>query len=183
MFLAAFPSELAIARRCWSDAVVDSWGRDVVLHARDLEREETLALHRASRRGQCRHTSERNDGPALRVLFGGVPVGGLEPRPVAARCYSWPAPFWVASPRRPYSPITTGSPIIAIQIMANQARQNALNEYALEYASGPAHLLWLALARMSPLTTVLATFGLLAGSYRPRCRRSGDSARTSCSRG
>ena len=46
--------------------------------------------------------------------------------------------------------------------MTNQARHNAVNEYALEYASGPGYLLWLSLERMTPLIAVLATLGLLA---------------------
>jgi hypothetical protein len=167
MFLAAFPSELAIARRCWSDAVVgltgvamlyctlEIWnGRKrwpcivlpVVGSAAILVKETTALLYASCLVASLWAAWSRDRRSAM-LLLACTFLGGVAATALLA--------------------ITTGSPIIAIQIMANQARQNALNEYALEYASGPAHLLWLALARMSPLTTVRATFGLLAGVLSP----------------
>jgi hypothetical protein len=159
LFLAVFPPELVIARRCWSDAPVELAGLammycacviwsgtrrsypyvllPLVGSAAVLVKETTVLLYAACL-GVALWRAANN---RMALLLTGVALAG-------------------AALTTALLDLATGSAAGAVRIIIGQAQNNATNAYALQYASGPGYLLLLAFIRLSPLTTVLAIWGL-----------------------
>ncbi len=159
LFLAVFPPELVIARRCWGDAPVElaalammylaceiwsgtkRWYPYVLLpivgSAAVLLKETTVLIYAACLGAALWRAANRR----MAAVLAGAAVAGAA---ITAALLG----------------VATGSVGGAVRIVLDQARHNATNAYALEYASGPGYLLMLAFGRLSPLTTVLAIWGL-----------------------
>lgn len=164
LFLAVFPPDLVVARRCWTDAPVGlaavvmlyltleiwagtkGWWAAALLpvagSAAVLIKETTVliyapcllaALWAATRRARnFRHAA---------ILAAGAVLGAAGAIALLA--------------------VSTGGVGVPFQMMLDQARHNAANDYALNYATGPGYLLLWAFGRLSPLTSMLAVQGLV----------------------
>ncbi len=160
LFLAVFPPELVIARRCWSDSLVELAALAMMYLACEiwaqsqrlfpyillplagsiavLIKETTVFVYAG-----CLLTAlwaARRERRRMTVLLGVALAGAAGASALLA--------------------LATGSLSGAVQLVLDQARHNTTNSYALEYASGPGYLLLFAFWKMSPLTIVLAIWGL-----------------------
>jgi hypothetical protein len=165
LFLAVFPPELAIARRCWSDALVGLaclsmlyltlavWAGSksrwvyallpLIGSAAVLMKETSVLLYAPCLGAAVWAVARRaREVKRLALLLGGAAAGAA----LAAGLLAWLSDGLGAT----------------LQILANQARSNAANQYILEFGSGPPHRLLLALASLTPATTVLGIGGLAA---------------------
>jgi 4-amino-4-deoxy-L-arabinose transferase-like glycosyltransferase len=173
LFLAVFPPELVIARRCWTDAPVELAGLVMLIMACEiwsgtkgpraavwlplvgsaafLIKETTVLVYAACLVAALWATLRRRDLRAGTVLVGVAALGALGAAGLLALC--------------------TGDIRTAVQLITDQARHNAANPYALGSCSGPGYLLLLAFWKLSPLTLVLALASLVATLGRSRIAR------------
>ncbi len=162
LFLAVFPPELVIARRCWGDAPVElaavsmmylaceiwagakRWYPYVLLpvvgSAAVLIKETTVLVYAACLLAALWATFRRTRDLRLAGLLAGAALAGAA---LASALFAF----------------ATGSLSLTVGLILDQARHNSTNAYALEYASGPGYLLLVAFAKLSPLTTALALWG------------------------
>jgi 4-amino-4-deoxy-L-arabinose transferase-like glycosyltransferase len=164
LFYTVFPAELAIARRTWTDALVEFAGLLLIFCALEISR-----------------------GPVSRIfyplfaLIGSLGILVKESMPVQyGLCALWI--LWILARRREWA--NTGILILAtvaglavslwwlahqvgsladyIGIVTGIPKENAANEYALEYASGPPYLLLYAFWIAAPMTSIFSLAGLAA---------------------
>jgi hypothetical protein len=170
LFYAVLPADLAIARRTWTDALVELAGLLLVWFACEVTRH-----------------------PERRIwLLSGAVVGALsltvkESMPVPwGFCGLWI--LWILARRRRWmeAVIFLAANALALSLslwwLAGQAgglheyvsivsgipAANATNDYALEYASGPPWLLLYAYWILAPMTSALAVAGVAAVALRKR---------------
>jgi hypothetical protein len=162
LFYAVLPAELVIARRTWTDALVELFGLLLIWCACEITRGSKNGLW-------C----------WLFALTGSVGLLFKESMPVPfGLCAIWI--LWDLVRRRDWKNtgiliaagvagmgasllwlgVQVGSLSDYIQIVLAIPKVNAANPYAIEYASGPRYLLVLAFWIVAPLTTVCAIAGL-----------------------
>lgn len=170
LLYAVLPADLAIARRTWTDALVELAGLLLVWFACELTRRP-----------------ERRIWLFLTALTGGLSLTVKESMPVAwGFCGIWI--LWILARKRAWINVAiflalnaaalgislwwlaaqVGSLHDYISIVAGIPAANAANEYALEYASGPPYLLLYAYWIVAPLTSLLALAGGVAVFLRKR---------------
>jgi 4-amino-4-deoxy-L-arabinose transferase-like glycosyltransferase len=163
LFYAVFPPDIAIARRTWTDALVEPLGLLLIWFVCEITR-----------------GSKRREWYPLFALVGGVGLLFKESMPVPyTLCGLWI--LWVLARRRDLAnaSIFLGATALAmgaalwwlsdqvgsladyVGIVMGIPKANAANPYALEYASGPAHLLLTAFWIVAPLTSLLGLAGLV----------------------
>jgi hypothetical protein len=163
-FLAAFPAELVIARRCWQDSVLGlaaillfyltmqisagpcDWPRVVSVAAIGsaslLIKETSVLVY-----GPCLICATWNLAINQRefaragVLLGAAVVGALAVIALLANC--------------------TGGVTVPLTILNGAAHGNATLPYPLKYMTGPGYLLLLGFEALSPVTINLALLGLV----------------------
>jgi len=164
LFYAVLPAEQAIARRTWSDALVELAGLLLIYFVCEITR-----------------GPERRVWYFLFALVGSASVLVKESMPVPyGLCALWI--LWVLVKRREWTGvmILVGATAVgmgttlwwlSIQVgsLANYSgivmgipKVNAANPYALEYASGPPYLLLLAFWIIAPVTSLLSLAGMAA---------------------
>jgi 4-amino-4-deoxy-L-arabinose transferase-like glycosyltransferase len=164
LFYAVLPADLAIARRAWTDALVELAGLLLVWFACEVARKP-----------------EQRDWLVLAAVVGGLSLTVKESMPLPwGLCGLWI--LWVLARRRLWTNVTiflaanalalglslwwlagqAGSLHDFISIVAGIPAANAANEYALVYASGPPYLLLYAYWIIAPLTSLLAVAGAVA---------------------
>jgi len=174
LFLAVFPPELVMARRCWSDALTGLTGIlmlyltmeifsgrrkwffyvPLVLIGSEamLVKETSILLY-----GPCLIIAlwaflKERDFAGAGLIVGAAAAGAI--MVVGLLAYS------------------TGGVDIPLRIFLEDARANATNTYSLSTQSGPAYLLLWAFEVLSPITFILAALGLAIAIFRNRRRRS-----------
>jgi hypothetical protein len=173
-FLAAFPPELAIARRCWQDAIVGLAGilllgwTAAILRARSrivlligfalcgsaclLVKETLLFLYVPCFAVVLWNLARRGDNRREAGIL--VAAGGLG----AAICYALLA-------------LCTGGwnmPVALVRVASSAAGSSS---YALATSTGPGYLLLVAMHRIAPMTVNLAAFGFAMAVAGPAARR------------
>ncbi len=164
MFYAVLPAELAIARRTWTDALVELAGLLLIWMACEITRGSKSWIWFA-----------------LFALTGSVGLLFKESMPVPyGLCAVWI--LWELARRREWSSaaILIGSTAVGmgmsllwlgvqvgslgdyVSIVLAIPKVNAANPYALEYASGPRYLMLLAFWIIAPVTSLSAVAGLLS---------------------
>jgi 4-amino-4-deoxy-L-arabinose transferase-like glycosyltransferase len=164
LFYAVFPPDLAIARRTWTDAIVEPIGLLLVWFVCEIERD-----------------SERRVLYPLFALVGSAGLLFKESMPVPyTLCGLWI--LWVLTKRREWANAwiflgatavgmgaamwwlsdQVGSLADYVGIVLGIPKANAANAYALEYASGPAYLMLTAFWIVSPVTSLLSLAGMVA---------------------
>jgi len=170
LFLAVFPPELAIARRCWSDALVGLGGVAMLYFALEIWAGAkkwppyVLLPLAGSIAVLIKETSVLIYGSCLLAAFWAVAVRNRNFKHAAMLAG---AAAGGALAGTALLALTTGGVDVPFEIIMNQVRSNAANTYALEYASGPGYLLLLALERLSPVTLVLALLAMIATTAAP----------------
>jgi hypothetical protein len=170
LLYAVLPADLAIARRTWTDALVELAGILLVWFACELTRRP-----------------ERRIWLFLTAITGGLSLTVKESMPVAwGFCGIWI--LWILARKRAWIDAAiflavnaaalgislwwlaaqVGSLHDYVSIVAGIPAANAANEYALEYASGPPYLLLYAYWIIAPLTSLLAVAGVAAVFLRKR---------------
>jgi 4-amino-4-deoxy-L-arabinose transferase-like glycosyltransferase len=168
LFYAVLPADLAIARRTWTDALVELAGLLLIWCVCEIAREP-----------------ERRVWYVFFAIVGSLGILVKESMPVPyALCSLWI--LWVLMRRRDWTNvlILTGATAagmgFSIWWLANQVGSladftgivtgipaaNATNPYALEYASGPPWLLLLAFWIVAPMTSLLSLAGIFAALRR-----------------
>lgn len=164
LFYAVFPGELAIARRTWTDALVELAGLLLIWFSCEITR-----------------NSKRVFWYPLFALVGSAGLLVKESMPVPyGLCALWI--LWVLVRRREWgnAGILLGATALGMGLsvwwLADQVgsladyigivwripAENAANPYALEYASGPAYDLLLAFWIVAPVASLLSLAGLFA---------------------
>ncbi len=172
LFLAVFPPELVVARRCWTDAssglaatamlylTLEIWS--------DTKRWPLALLPVAGTAAVLiKETAVLVYAPCLLAALWSVLRRGRDARRASILLAG--AVLWAAGAMTLLA-LSTGGPRVPFQIIVEQARLNATNPYALEYCTGPGYLLLLAFARLSPVTFVLALLGMAQAWARPGTR-------------
>ena len=173
LFYSVFPAELAIARRTWTDALVEFAGLLLIWCACEISRRPVRMI--------CY---------LLFALVGSLGILVKESMPVQyGLCALWI--LWILARRREWAnagilvlataaslaislwwlSYQVGSLADYIGIVSGIPRENAANPYALEYASGPPYLLLYAFWIAAPMTSLLSLGGL-AALWRPQRDRS-----------
>ena len=158
------PADLAIARRTWTDALVELAGLLLIWIVCEIARGSTRLFWYP-----------------LFALIGSASLTVKESMPVPyALCAVWI--LWVLAKRRAWLHIgillatTAGGMSFSLWWLAQQLgslsdyvgivtgipKANAANPYALEYASGPRYLMLFAFWIIAPVTSLLSLAGLLA---------------------
>jgi 4-amino-4-deoxy-L-arabinose transferase-like glycosyltransferase len=164
LFYSVFPAELAIARRTWTDALVEFAGLLLIWCACEVSR------------GRVRRVWY-----SIFALVGSLGILVKESMPVQyGLCALWI--LWILVRRREWTnaailiSATIAGMAISLWWLAHQVgsladyvgivmgipRENAANAYALEYASGPAYLLLYAFWIATPMTSLFSLAGLVA---------------------
>jgi 4-amino-4-deoxy-L-arabinose transferase-like glycosyltransferase len=170
LLYAALPAELAIARRAWPDALLELAALLLVYFMCEIVRD-----------------SQRRIWYVLFALVGALGILVKESMPLPQfLCGSWI--FWMLVKRREWPNalflISTsvaatalslwwlahyvGSLSEYVEIVAWISRSNAVNPYALEYASGPGYLLLQAFWIVAPVTSLLSLAGLWSLFRKPK---------------
>jgi 4-amino-4-deoxy-L-arabinose transferase-like glycosyltransferase len=165
LFYAVSPPELVIARRAWTDAVVELMGLGMVYAACEITRD-----------------SRRWSAYAGFAVAGALGVAVKEATAVPlGLCGIWL--LWVLAVRRELrnAAVLVGGSVVAVaasvawlgwsvggvgevvKIIAGIPGVNATNAYALEYASGPPWLLLQAFWIISPVSALFGAAGVYAG--------------------
>ncbi len=161
LFYAVLPADLAIARRTWTDALVELAGLLLIWFACETTR-----------------SPERRIWLVLLAIIGGLSLTVKESMPVPwGFCGLWM--FWILARRRLWmnAAILLAANVAAaglslwwlagqvgslhdyVAIVSGIPAANAANDYALEYASGPVYLLLYAYWIIAPMTSLLAVAG------------------------
>ncbi|HVW10287.1 MAG TPA: glycosyltransferase family 39 protein [Bryobacteraceae bacterium] len=161
LLYAVLPADLAIARRTWTDGLVELAGLLMIWFACEVTRRP-----------------QRRLWLVLLAIAGGLSLTVKESMPVPwAFCGLWM--LWILARKqlRANVAILLASSAVAagfslwwlagqvgslhdyIAIVSGIPAANAANEYALEYASGPAYLLLKAFWIIAPMTSLLAVVG------------------------
>ena len=164
LFYAVLPADLAIARRTWTDALVEFFGLLLIWIVCEITR-----------------NSKSRIWFLLFAVVAGVGLLFKESMPVpVALCGLWI--LFVLARRREWTNalILIGATAIAmslslwwlsgqlgsladyVSIVIGIPRVNAANPYAIEYASGPAWLMLRAFWIIAPVTSLLSLAGLIA---------------------
>jgi 4-amino-4-deoxy-L-arabinose transferase-like glycosyltransferase len=164
LFYAVLPAELAIARRTWTDALVEFAGLLLIWFVCEITR-----------------GSKNRVWYPLFALVGSASILVKESMPVPyGLCALWI--LWILARRRDWTNAAIligataagmgasvwwlshqlGSLADYVGIVTGIPRENAANEYALEYASGPPYLMLLAFWIVAPVTSLLSLAGLFA---------------------
>jgi 4-amino-4-deoxy-L-arabinose transferase-like glycosyltransferase len=164
LFYAVFPPELAIARRTWTDALVELAGLLLIWFTCEITRD-----------------SRRIVWYPLFAAVGSLGVLVKESMPVPyGLCALWI--LWLLVRRREWSraailigatavgmgaslwwlSVQVGSLADYVGIVMGIPKANAANPYAIEYASGSPLLMLLAFWIVAPVTSLLSVAGLLA---------------------
>jgi 4-amino-4-deoxy-L-arabinose transferase-like glycosyltransferase len=164
LFYAVLPAELAIARRTWTDALVELAGLLLIWIVCEIARGSTRLI--------------------WYPLFAAIASASVlvkESMPVpAGLCALWI--LWLLAKRRAWPHIMAlivtmalgmalslwwlshqvGSLSDYIGIVTGIPKANAANPYALEYASGPRYLMLLAFWIVAPVTSLFSVAGLIS---------------------
>jgi 4-amino-4-deoxy-L-arabinose transferase-like glycosyltransferase len=164
LFYAVFPAELAIARRTWTDALVELAGLLLIWFTCEITR-----------------NSKRIIWYPLFAVVGSLGVLVKESMPVPyGLCALWI--LWLLMRRRDWTGVTilvgatavgmgaslwwlsdqVGSLADYVGIVMGIPKANAANPYALEYASGSPFLMLLAFWIVAPVASLLSLAGLVA---------------------
>jgi hypothetical protein len=170
LFYAVLPADLAIARRTWTDALVELAGLVLIWFACETTR-----------------NPERRIWLVLLAVVGGLSLTVKESMPAPwGFCGLWL--LWILARRRLWSNalillVTSfaaaglslwwlagqvGSLHDYVAIVRAIPAANAANEYALEYASGPPYLLLYAYWIIAPMTSLFALAGAAVAFLRRR---------------
>jgi len=164
LFYAVFPAELAIARRTWTDALVELAGLLLIWFTCEIT-----------------HDSKRIIWYPLFALVGSLGLLVKESMPVPyGLCALWI--LWILVRRREWTKVAilvaattvgmgasllwlsdqVGSLADYVGIVMGIPKANAANPYAIEYASGSPFLLLQAFWIVAPVASLLSVAGLLA---------------------
>src|SRR3569833_1193673 len=170
LFYAVLPADLAIARRTWTDALVEFAGLLLVWFACEATRKP-----------------ERRIWLVLTAIIAALSLTVKESMPAPwGFCGIWI--LWILARKRLWANAAiflaanaaalgltlwwlagqVGSLHDYVSIVTGIPAANAANEYALEYASGPPYLLLYAYWIIAPLTSLLAVAGAAAVFLRKR---------------
>ena len=170
LFYAVLPADLAIARRTWTDALVEFAGLLLVWFACEATRKP-----------------ERRIWLVLTAIIAALSLTVKESMPAPwGFCGIWI--LWILARKRLWANAAiflaanaaalgltlwwlagqVGSLHDYVSIVTGIPAANAANEYALEYASGPPYLLLYAYWIIAPLTSLLAVVGAAAVFLRKR---------------
>lgn len=164
LLYAVLPADLAIARRTWTDALVELAGLLLIWFVCEITRQP-----------------ERRFWYLLFALVGSLSLLVKESMPVPyALCSLWI--LWILIRRQQWTNVLilaaatavgmgaglwwlghqVGSLADFLSIVTGIPAANATNPYALEYASGPPYLLLLAFWIVAPLTSLLSIAGIIS---------------------
>jgi hypothetical protein len=159
LFLAVFPPELVVARRCWTDAPVALAGVAMLYLALEIwsgNRNRWIALLLAlvgSAAAMVKETTVMIYAPCLAVALWAALRRARDLRYAAVVAV---AAALCGAAAIAILGVCTGGIAMPFRIVLDQIGHNSANAYALEFASGPGYLLFVAFERLSPLTSVLS---------------------------
>ncbi len=172
LFYAVFPGDLAIARRTWTDALVEFAGLLLIWFVCEITR-----------------NSKQRIWYLLFAVVGSLSLLVKESMPVPyGLCAIWI--LFVLANRKQWTNAAiliaataigmgialwwlagqVGSLSEYVSIVLGIPAANAANQYALEYASGPRELMLQAFWIVAPFTSFFALIGLLIAVFKPRER-------------